>query len=115
MIVLLNSFYNTNMKLKHVIELAFIIALCLSNYLTMMEYYNEYVPEQFTPQKLLQKHNRCIRYFSSNKYDKYIYYSCKEYMQDYIAFQLEKSRYIYMYFAHNTIMLSMFAIFHLVL
>lgn len=103
------------MKLKHVIELTFIIAFCLSNYMTMIEYYNEYVPEYFSAYKLLQKHNRCIQYFNENNYDRYTHYRCKDYMQDYIEFQLEKSRYIYLYYAHNAVMISIFIIFHLVL
>jgi hypothetical protein len=103
------------MKLKNLVELTIIIALCLSNYMIIMQYYNEYVPENFSIKQLLDKQYRCIRYFHAKQYDKFAYNSCKKYTHDYVEFQLERSRYIYMYYSHNLIMVSMFVIFHLVL
>ena len=108
-------FYIINMKLKHVVELTIIIAICLSNYMISTQYYSEYDPKHFSFNQILDKRYRCIRYFDEKDYDRYSHYSCKNYMHDYINFKLERSRYILMYYAHNLIMGSMLIIFHLVL
>ncbi len=81
----------------------------------IIQYYNEYVPENFSIKQLLDKQYRCIRYFNTKQYDKFAHNSCKNHIHDYIEFQLERSKYIYMYYAHNLIMVSMFVIFHLIL
>lgn len=103
------------MKVKTVLLSAMIIALCISNYLLISEYFNEYDPDNFGIKKLLNKKYRCIRFFHDKGIDKYTYRSCKAYEHDYGAFILEKSRYIYMYYAHNLILISLFAIFYLVI
>ncbi len=103
------------MKLKHIVEITIIIAICISNYMIYVQYYTEYVPENFNIKQLQDKNYRCIRYFDEKNYDRYSHHSCKNYMHEYINFKLERSRYIFMYYAHNLIMGSMLIIFHLVL
>lgn len=103
------------MKLKHIVELTIIIAVCLSNYMIAMQYYAEYDPNHFTVKQLQDKQYRCIRYFDEKDYDRYSHHLCKNYMHDYLNFKLERSRYIMMYYAHNLIMGSMLIIFHVVL
>lgn len=102
-------------QVKTVLLLSIVSALCISNYLLIIEYYNEYVPENFAIDKLLDKKFRCIRFFYDKINDKYAHMSCKEYHKDYIDFLLEKSRYVYMFYTHNVIIISLIIIFYLLL
>jgi hypothetical protein len=78
-----------------------------------MEYYKQYAPENFSIHKILDKKYRCIRFFHDKDDSPYMQKICQLYYYDYIAFSLEKSRYIFMYYAHNVIVISLIAIFHL--
>lgn len=102
------------MKLKTVIQMAIVIALCASNYMMILKYYDEYVPDNFDIYKMLDIRYRCIRFFHDKNENSYRQKICQPYYYDYVAFNLEKSRYIYMYYAHNLIVISIFTIFHLV-
>ena len=73
----------------------------------------EYVSENFDIKKLLEKKYRCIRYFDEKNYDKFSHNSCKPFFYDYVEFKLEKARYIYAYYAHNAIVVSIIIVFML--
>ena len=92
-----------------------LISMCVTNYVLIMQYYDEYVPDNFSRNKILDKKYRCIRYFHNNIQNRYGESICKAYYYDYVAFNLEKSRYIFMYYVHNIIVITLFAIFHLVM
>lgn len=103
------------MKFKFLLTVCMIFTLSLSNYYLISEYMSEYVPDNFNIEKLLDKKYRCIRYFDDKYYDKFTYNKCKEYLEEYIIFKLEKSRYIYIYYAYNIIIISLFGIFILLI
>jgi hypothetical protein len=103
------------MNLKYVVEIVMILIMCMSNYMIMTEYYDEYVPEYYTREKILQKNYRCFRFFHENSDKKYIYNSCKPYLHEYEVYKLERSRYIYTYHLHNILMTTVIVIYHLVI
>ena len=103
------------MQMKTIVFLSMLSALCISTYLLIIEYYNEYAPENLIIHKLLDKKYRCIRFFHDKVIDKYAYISCKMYHTDYIDFLLEKSRYVYLFYAHNVIIISLTIIIYLLL
>ncbi len=103
------------MNFKYVIGGAMLMMLTLSNYFLISEYMTEYVPENFDIKKLLDKKYRCIRYFDEKNYNKFTHNSCKALLHDYVDFKLEKSRYIYAYYAHNSIIISIIVVFMLLL
>ncbi len=79
------------------------------------EYFNEYTPDNFDIIKLLEKKYRCIRYFNEKHVDKYQQSLCQAYLVDYLEFKLEKSRYIFIYYSYNIVMISLILIIYLVL
>ena len=99
------------MKMKYLLGFIMIIILTISNYYLISEYMSEYVPDNFNIHKLLNLKYRCIRYFNDKHFDKFSHNRCKQYLEDYIIFKLEKSRYIYMYYGHNIILISLFSLF----
>lgn len=74
----------------------------------IIEYFKNYVPEYFDIEKLLDKKYRCIRYFEDKDFNTYNDKQCQPYIYHYMLFKLEKSRYIYMHYAYNLIVWSLF-------
>lgn len=105
----------SKMNIKHIIQATYIAALLLSNYLIILEYQQEYVPDNFDIYKLLDLKYRCIRYFNDNKYNRYQEHKCNTHIYDYTEFVLERSRYICLFYAYNLITGSLFLLFHLLL
>jgi hypothetical protein len=103
------------MQFKHFLNIIMIILILLSNYFINLEYYNEYDPDNFDIKKLMHLRYRCIRHFYDKSDNKYMSIRCNPYLHDYTGFILEKSRYVYAYYAHNLCMISLFIIFNLLL
>ncbi len=103
------------MKFKYALISIMIFILCILNYFLINEYLTEYVPDNFDIKKLLDKKYRCIRFFDDKRDDRYLRATCAPYLEDYLSFKLEKSRYIILYYAHNTILISLIIIFQLLL
>jgi hypothetical protein len=103
------------MKVKTIFQFAFIMTICITNYMMMLEYNSEYVPDNFDVSKIAQQKYRCIRYFTDKMQNRYLHTRCKPFFEDYVIFRLEKSKYIYAYYAHNAAMITCFALFHLLL
>lgn len=99
--------------MRIIILLSVIIAFCISNCLFMAEYLDEYSPDNFSSQKLVDKRYRCIKFFHEKRIDKFAHTSCKSYHDDYIMFMMERSRYICLIYADNAILMSLFVIFYL--
>lgn len=103
------------MNVKYIVEFIMILLMCISNYIIITEYYNEYVPEYYSKDKILQKNYRCFRFFHGNYDKKYSYNSCQPYLYDYEIYKLERSQYIYTYYIHNILITSIIIIHHLIL
>lgn len=103
------------MQTKYLVQIVFIAAILVSNYLFVLEYHNEYVPDNFGIRKLLDQKYRCIRYFNEGTHSRYMDHKCMDYVYDYKHFTLEKSRYIYMFYMYNIIICNIFVLFHLLL
>lgn len=103
------------MQVKICVLLSIVVIVVVTNYMIITEYNNEYVPDDFSIKQMLDQRYRCIRYFNDKVYSNYMHIKCRDYVYDYTAFILERSRYIYMFYAHNMVMSSLFVLFFLLL
>jgi hypothetical protein len=104
-----------NMKFKQIFQSIIIMILIICNYMILMEYSQQYNPDNFDKHKILDKKYRCIRYFHNNQYNKYTDAACGSYKATYVLFISEKILYMYMYFSYNVIMVSLLVIFQIIL
>lgn len=113
--ILYHLLIQDKMQFKTFLQTMVLIGVLCSNYFIILEYYDEYVPDNFGIQKLIDPKYRCIRYFYDKVDNAYLHNKCKPYIYDYTAFLLEKSRYIYVYYAYNMCIAILFVIFHILL
>jgi hypothetical protein len=103
------------MQCKTLFLLTMATLMVMSNYVTVSMYFDEYYPEYFNMEKLMDIRYRCYRYFNDKVNNGYMCTKCKPYIYDYKNFILEKNRYIFAFYAHNIVMGSLFSIFYLLL
>ena len=112
---MLQKHITRKMQTKTLVQIVFLAAILASNYLLVLEYQEEYVPDNFDIRKLLHQKYRCIRYFNDKEHNKYLHQKCSDYAYDYTEFVLERSRYIYMFYVYNFVISGLFGLFHFIL
>jgi hypothetical protein len=101
------------MRIKTFIQIFYVILLTLINYLLILEYQAEFVPDNFDIVKIIDIKYRCIQFFSDNYEDKYMANRCKDHYHNYIDFKLKKANYAFMYYMYNLIMIGVYMLFHI--
>ena len=98
---------------KYSMLFVIVVIMFISNYMMIMEYQNEYVPDNFDIEKIIHQKFRCIRYFNDKRVNTYQQRKCRDYTHEYVEFILERSRYIHLMYAYNFVIMCLFALFYL--